>query len=412
MKNFTLIFFLSFLISVNAGAQGVIGGIIRDKVRDKAIEKITKQDQEEEETNDEEETEAVEQNEAEEQEEAESSPQEQAKVKIEAKSQYDFVPGDRVLFFEDFSQDAIGDFPALWTGTGSGEVKTINVAPGNWFHLTADDQVYNLAKDLSLPENFIFEFDVIPMALEEDGYYDFYFTLYNGSDDFLNDELYPGTKGMHVTMSEGAWDVIGYHAEKDSRDGSSGLSPLIPETLSHVIVWVQKARVRIYHAGSKVIDLPTVLYTPTEFNRLRFSLWSTNGNPLISNIRFTTASPDTRSKLLTEGKLISYGIYFDTNSDKIKPESKGAVAEIAKVLAENPSVRIKIDGHTDSDGDETRNMDLSKRRAESVKKMLTGEYSIDASRIETGGYGESKPIANNSTAEGKAQNRRVEFIKL
>lgn len=416
-----LLTFMAIMVfsSQPLSAQGVIGGVIRDKIRDKAVEKTGEAmddilNNEESEGNNEEATESENQeNNQGNQAVEESETRQPVKQKVEAKSQYDFVPGDRVLFFEDFSQDAVGDFPALWTTTGSGEVKTVNVAPGHWLHLMTPDQVYCLMKDLNLPENFIFEFDVIPQSADDETHFEFYFTLFNSADDFLDDQLYPGTGGLHVTLSDYNWLVKGYHNEKDKMiDGESTLAPLALHELSHVIVWVQKARLRVYHKGQKVVDMPTVMYTPTNYNRLRFSLWNSNGLPLISNIRLTTAAPDTRSKLLTEGKLISYGIYFDVNSDKIKPESKGAVADIAKVLNENPTVRIKIDGHTDSDGDDAKNMDLSKRRAASVKNMLVSDFSIAADRIETGGYGETKPVAGNSTSEGKAKNRRVEFIKL
>lgn len=411
---------LSVFICQNSLAQGVIENAIKNKVRDKVIQKSEEAIDDAFEKDENQESEATEQKSTEETQPEEEASEEQAtsskqpvKQKIEAKSQYDFVPGDKVLFFEDFSQDAIGDFPALWTTTGSGEVKTVNVASGNWLHMTSPDQVYNLMKDLNLPENFIFEFDLIAQPQEEEGHFDFYLTLYNSSEDFLDDGLYPGLSGMHITISDWHWAVRGYHNEKDKMlDGESTLVPVINSELNHVIVWVQKSRVRIYHKGQKVVDMPTILYTPTNFNRLRFSLWSSQGSPLVSNIRITTATPDTRSKLLTEGKLISYGIYFDVNSDKIKPESKGAINDIAKVLSENPAVRIRIDGHTDSDGDDTKNLDLSKRRATSVKNSLVSDYSINADRIETGGYGETKPVASNTTTEGKAQNRRVEFIKL
>lgn len=400
--------------------QGVIGRAIQNKVEQKVIEKAEEKideavDEQEEEENSGDQQQAKEAQPEDDNAAGISKPQSTAPVKqkLEVKSQYDFVPGDKVLFFEDFSQDAIGDFPALWTTTGSGEVKTVNVAPGHWLHMTAPDQVYNLMKDLNLPENFIFEFDVISQAAEEGSHPDFYLTLFNSSGDFLDDQLYPGTTGVHVTMSDYNWLVKGYHNEKDNMiDGESTIAPLPTNEVSHVIIWVQKARLRIYHQGKKVVDMPTVLSTPTNYNRLRFSLWSSQGLPLVTNLRFTTAAPDTRSKLLTEGKLISYGIYFDVNSDKIKPESRGAVADIAKVLTENPDVRIRIDGHTDSDGDDTKNLDLSKRRSLSVKNMLTGEFAVTASRIETSGFGETKPVAQNTTAEGKAQNRRVEFIKL
>lgn len=411
---------LMILSSQHVMAQSAIGNVIRDKVREKAAEKTGEAvddalNGDDNETNGDENTEAaepVEENNSDAETEQPEKPQ-VVKQKVETRSQYDFVPGDKVLFFDDFSQDAVGDFPALWTTTGSGEIKTVNVAPGNWLHMTTTDQVYNLMKDLNLPENFIFEFDVIPQTAEENTQFNFYFSLYNSTGDYLDDQLYPGISGLHVTLSDYTWSVRGYHNENERMlDGESTLSPLSIDEVSHVIVWVQKARLRIYHKGQKVVDMPTVMYTPTNFNRLRFSLWSCTGLPLVSNIRFTTAAPDTRSKLLTEGKLVSYGIYFDVNSDKIKPESKGAVADIAKVLNENPTVRVRIDGHTDSDGEDTKNMDLSKRRAASVKNMLVSDFSVAADRIETGGYGESKPVADNSTPENKAKNRRVEFIKL
>jgi len=77
------------------------------------------------------------------------------KQKLESFTQYDFVPGDRILYFEDFSQDAIGDFPALWTSNGSGEVKSVNFAPGKWLHMNGEDAVYCYSKTVAFPDNFI-----------------------------------------------------------------------------------------------------------------------------------------------------------------------------------------------------------------------------------------------------------------
>lgn len=108
----------------------------------------------------------------------------------------------------------------------------------------------------------------------------------------------------------------------------------------------------------------------------------------------------------------SRGILFDVNSEKIKPESFGTLKEIAAVLKENSSVRVTIIGHTDADGDAKKNLDLSKRRAASVKNSLAKDFGIDAGRMQTGGKGASVPASPNTTAEGKANNRRVEFIKL
>lgn len=132
---------------------------------------------------------------------------------------------------------------------------------------------------------------------------------------------------------------------------------------------------------------------------------------MISNVRYAEGAQDTRSKLITEGKLISKGILFASDSDQLKPESYGALKEIATALIENPSIRIKIVGHTDSDGDESSNTALSKKRALAVKQALINEFKIESSRIDTDGKGESEPLESNATPVGKANNRRVEFIK-
>lgn len=336
-------------------------------------------------------------------------------AKLASFTKYDFIPGDQVILFEDFSQDEVGDFPALWTTNGSGEVRTLNLFPGKWLYMNSQDNVYCLMKDLKLPDNYILEFDVVPAPQEEEGTNSsFYLTLYQKGEesDFLTDLLYPGTGGVHLTASTENWEVIGYKEGSDGIDGSSSLAPIELNKLNHVILWVQKRRLRVYHKGQKVLDLPTILPDQNKFDRLRFSLWSQSGFPYITNVRFTSAAPDMRSKLLTEGKIVSYGIYFDVNSDKVKPESAGTLKEIAKVLSENPSVRIKIVGHTDGDGDAAKNLDLSKRRAASVKNELSTSFGIDASRIETDGKGKTEPVAPNDNPANKAKNRRVEFIKL
>ncbi len=135
-----------------------------------------------------------------------------------------------------------------------------------------------------------------------------------------------------------------------------------------------------------------------------------DSNPYISNLRITTATPDTRNKLLEEGKLISYGIYFDVNSDKVKPESFGALNDIAKVVKE-AGVKVQIVGHTDNSGNNAINIDLSKRRAISVKAELV-KMGVSAQMLTADGAGSSKPIAPNDTPSNKALNRRVEFVKL
>lgn len=339
------------------------------------------------------------------------TPQDLKKLQLKSTTQYDFVPGDQVLFFEDFSLDNIGDLPALWVSNGSGEVKNLNIAQGKWFHMNGDDAVYCYTKPIDFPVNFIMEFDFIPDADYTDGSI---LTFYQDSENReLNDELFPGARGLHVVIGSESWETRGYDNENDEwLEGQGKKATVDREKVNHIIIWVQNRRVRIYHKGEKAVDMGTNIFAGTTFNRFRFSGWDRTSLPFISNIKITTASPDIRSKLLTEGKLISYGIYFDSGKDEVKPESYGSVKEIANVLFENPELKIEITGHTDSDGNDTTNLDLSKRRAANVKNYLVSQFQIDASRMQTDGKGETIPIENNATPQGKTKNRRVEFVKL
>jgi outer membrane protein OmpA-like peptidoglycan-associated protein len=348
-------------------------------------------------------------------EEENTDPQLQDKAKVQSTTKYDFVPGDKVLFYEDFSQDAIGDFPALWTTDGTGEVREVSNQPGHWLYAPSNEHAYCLMKNLEIPKNFIFEFDVIPTPSnpeEDDEHASFELTFYKYDGDFMINEIVPGEAGFHVIATTESWSAAGYKDQEYISDLSSLAAPIKMNKPNHVIIWVQNRRLRIYHEGQKIIDGPTALPEGIANNRFRFSMWGQAGYPFFSNLKITTAAPDTRSKLLTEGKLISYGIYFDSGKDIVKPESFGTLNDIAKVLKENQAVRIKISGHTDSDGNDALNLDLSKRRAASVKNELVKQFGIDAGRIETDGKGESEPISPNTSPEGKAKNRRVEFIKL
>jgi outer membrane protein OmpA-like peptidoglycan-associated protein len=169
----------------------------------------------------------------------------------------------------------------------------------------------------------------------------------------------------------------------------------------------------VYLNQEKVWDVPRALATSAKLNSVLFFLPGVEPNMeyYLANVRVATGAPDTRNKILTEGKWVSHGILFDVNSDRLKGESYGSLKEIANVLTENADVKVQIVGHTDSDGDEAANLDLSRRRAASVKTALATQFGIDAGRMDTDGKGESQPVDKNDTPAGKANNRRVEFIK-
>ena len=185
----------------------------------------------------------------------------------------------------------------------------------------------------------------------------------------------------------------------------------------HVAVQVQKERFRIWINGSKLFDMPKAVPVTYNMDQLFFEVGATNYaeeqyGMYVSNIKIAEGLPDTRHKLIDEGKFSTTSILFDVNKATIKPESAGALKEIADVLNQHKDIRIKITGHTDSDGKAEANLTLSQNRAQAVKDELVNNYGLDASRIETEGKGATQPVADAKTKEGKAANRRVEFTKL
>jgi len=119
-----------------------------------------------------------------------------------------------------------------------------------------------------------------------------------------------------------------------------------------------------------------------------------------------------KKDLDANGKIVLHGIKFDTGKATIKPESKAQLDEVGKLLNGNPTLKLSIEGHTDNVGNKDSNQKLSEARAKSVKDFLVANSKIDAARLSTKGFGDTKPVADNSTDAGKAENRRVELVKI
>jgi OOP family OmpA-OmpF porin len=110
------------------------------------------------------------------------------------------------------------------------------------------------------------------------------------------------------------------------------------------------------------------------------------------------------------GKVALYGIYFDFNKADVKPESEPTLEEIAKLIQENPGMKLHVVGHTDNVGDLQYNIKLSRSRSEAVVKVLTSKHGIGANRLKAHGIGPLAPMTSNKTEDGRAKNRRVELV--
>lgn len=340
---------------------------------------------------------------------------------------FDFVPGEKILAVEDFSQDAMGDFPDKWNTNSTGEIVTVAGKEGKWLMLQKDG-LFVPEFITSLPENFTLQFEL--MCNREFSFYSAPFYMDIAA--LKTQKNYTDWK-QYITANRNGIELLFHPTNANAGAGSTeynvyenGASVLknqvytkqfhaLSNNYAKISVWRQKQRIRVYINEEKVWDVPKALTPGMHYNSIIFAV-GTSANATdryyIGNIRLAVGAPDTRNKLITEGKFITRGILFAVNSDQIKPESYGVLKDIAAVLAENPGIKVKIVGHTDADGDENSNLDLSKRRAEQVKLMLNKEFNIDLSRMQTDGKGESEPADKNNTPEGKANNRRVEFIKL
>lgn len=157
--------------------------------------------------------------------------------------------------------------------------------------------------------------------------------------------------------------------------------------------------------------------TPSKKGEYEVRMFYSNTGPmLLEPLPFSVSSSLDKSylenQIETKGKVILYGIYFDRDKAIVKPESFTLIEQISKLMLSNSKLKIRIEGHTDGDGSDGYNQTLSENRAKAIYDLLISKYQVPSSQLETVGYGESRPIGDNETSEGKAKNRRVELLKL
>lgn len=336
-----------------------------------------------------------------------------AKAPFATYSKFDFLPGEKIIAIEDFSQDAIGDFPARWDTDGSGEVVSLSGKSGHWLRFSGEGSFYPEFVPV-LSENTTIEFelgtDQAHQVLTMVRFVDVKSNARILNRRFANQvtvSLSPlGSTDVEVRASDES-QVLQNHREID-------LWKVPDKPFVRVSIWRQKHRLRVYMDQVKVWDIPRAFQAEADY-RLVFetsTFFVENRQLLLSDLRVAEGLPDMRSKLLTEGKLVTTGILFDTGSEVIKPVSYGVLKEIAKTLNDTPTLNVRITGHTDNQGNAQSNLTLSTRRAEAVKEALIKTWGISASRLQTEGKGQTVPVADNQSSEGRANNRRVEFTKL
>lgn len=334
---------------------------------------------------------------------------------VGAYGKFDFVAGEKQLYFDNFDRLEVGDFPAEMNTNASGEVVKLENKEGKWLRLSKNGSFVPDAMQ-KLPENCTIEFQVGINADPSNNMSGFGLNFTTIQEDLMKDAffskgtsivyLHPGAAEAGIFINPTNGPEIDNQIKMPQWDVKTG------EQFVKVSIWRQKGRLRVYMNEDKIIDVPRFFTETGNYGFAFFRSFFNDCDIYLTNLRYAVAGADTRNKLITEGRFSTNEILFDVNSDKIKPESNTILSEIGKVLSENATVNIKIIGHTDNDGDAAANMVLSKKRAEAVKMRLVYGFGIDEARILTDGKGASVPLNANKTPEEKAINRRVEFIKL
>jgi OmpA-OmpF porin, OOP family len=312
----------------------------------------------------------------------------------------DFIPGAKTIFYDDFTDMAGDEPPPHWKVRG-GKVE-LKIG-GDIRQLTTDSTVTLVPNLKGLPKNFTIEREIKFEASHGNSVW------------YLHGKDWSGPTGPYAALT-----VFTQFAteQKEMRvwlrsfiDGKlEDLADLqVPVDFGQPIkqsLWIQNGRLRVYVNDQRVVDVNQIDLEP--LTGVEFVEDAGIGYRLT---RFAESTPDFSQVIASTGRYVTHGILFDVGSDRLKPESAAVIRLVAAGLQKNPNLKLRIEGHTDSTGNAEHNLDLSKRRAAAVKEVLVSQFSVDAGRLTTDGLGPTKPIDSNDTPSGRAQNRRVEFVR-
>ena len=310
-------------------------------------------------------------------------------------TKFDYVPGDKVLFLDDFTQDELGEFPARWRlMIGTFEVAEMNGE--RWLRCTAKDGTIamKLPAMAKLPEFWTLEFD-------------FYATEPMASALTVRGVNERGNTAWEAIYPQ-ARDLAFRSGDMFSTTTLEGVST--PAGRHHVMFMARGPALKVYMDLQRMANAPDISAAAGMPGQLEIRLWAPTG-PMITNVRFAEGNRPAQD-LLESGKFVTHGIHFNTGSDAVLPESAPVLRQVTAYMQAHPDVKLRITGYTDNIGSAASNLDLSKRRASSVAAVLSQQFGVSADRFATDGMGDAQPVGSNATPEGRAMNRRVEFEKL
>jgi outer membrane protein OmpA-like peptidoglycan-associated protein len=310
---------------------------------------------------------------------------------------YDFTPGDTIIFNDDFTDTQDGEFPERWQlKSGQGVVNGSNGKPA--FYLTDGNYVRvspRMKTASYLGDQYTIEFDWLPEPSAY-GLLVFFKTA--------NDEA-------DLSLGAGTFEFHG--------GGDHNLNASVPASFQnddfhkswhHIAIAVKGPQLKVYLDQARVLVVPDDGMTATN---LQFGGIGNPETPLIfTNVRLASGGGmNMIGQKFTDAKIVTHGINFDVDKATLRPESMGTLNQIKRILTQNPDLKFEIDGYTDNSGGDAHNMTLSQQRADAVKTQLIA-MGIDAGRLTSKGFGDTKPMADNSTPDGRANNRRVEFVRM
>lgn len=322
----------------------------------------------------------------------------------DANVNYDFKPGERTLFAEDFSTGRVGAFPrSLKFHKGTFEIVEWN--GGRWLRAYGggiSGGLFAIPLDAPLPERFTITFDLHEKDTGTDGI-----------------ALFVTDKGRHHQRNYehnffriGRQNGTGVEAGGNAENLPTSLrkSTAMFEGVARIRIMVDGSYAKVYVNKTRVSNIPNADLVRN--GNLLFWVSAPKENPTyIGNIRVAGGGRDLYKALESTGRVAVQDIRFDTGEATIKPSSEKTLEEIATLLREHPDLHLVVEGHTDNTGSFETNMTLSKKRASAVKSHLVNHYDIAESRLKTIGLGSTQPAASNDTQAGRAENRRVELVK-